>query len=338
MFGPSFEAPRSTRLGLSLSRLLGSAALHLSAAYRHTDFLPRRTDLNRVAAPAGADQYGRPLWGTLVQQGSLLAAQVNRRFAGIDRLWAVNADGFSDYWGVTVALVREMPRGPRFLASYTHSRTIDNWLGNGGSATGQLNPFPDSLNGDDWTNERSDFDMPHRVVVGMELQLPAHITLAGLYRYESGAPFTPGFRGGVDANGDGADDNDPAFVDDGVSGIAAVLDNWDCLRTQVGEFATRNSCREPGSHRLDVRLSVEPFRIRGAPVQIVLEGLNLVESDVGPLDHALYLVDRTGTVTTNPGTGVVTVPLITNPAFGDVLVRRSSGRALRVGVRIGGGW
>jgi hypothetical protein len=87
-----------------------------------------------------------------------------------------------------------------------------------------------------------------------------------------------------------------------------------------------------------VRFAVEPFRIGSAPVWILVEGLNLVESDVGQRDHALYLVDRTGTLATNPATGVVTVPLITNPAFGNALARRTSGRAIRLGVRIGGGW
>ena len=80
-----------------------------------------------------------------------------------------------------------------------------------------------------------------------------------------------------------------------------------------------------------------PFRLGATPVHIVLDGLNLVESDVGLRDHALYLVDRTGTVTTNPGTGVTTVPLIANPAFGNVLARRTTGLVLRLGVRVGGG-
>jgi hypothetical protein len=61
----------------------------------------------------------------------------------------------------------------------------------------------------------------------------------------------------------------------------------------------------------------------------------VVEADGGLRDHALYLVDRTGTLTTNASTGVVTVPLIANPAFGDLLARRSSGRAVRLGLRVG---
>jgi hypothetical protein len=338
LLGPDFEAPRTTRLGLTISRALGSATLHVSGSYRHTDFLPRRADLNRLAAPAGVDQYGRPLYGTLVQQGSLLAGMGNRRFTGVDRLWAVNADGYSDYWGVTVTLVRDLARGIRFLASYTHSRTTDNWLGaRGGPAAGQLHPFPEGGAARDWSEDLSDFDVPDRAVVGLEIPL-GPLTLSGLYRFESGAPFTPGFRGGVDANGDGADDNDPAFIDDAVSGIAPVLAAWDCLRGQSGEFAARNSCREPGSHRLDVRLALAPLRLGSAPLSLVVEALNVVESGAGWRDHALYLVDRTATLTTNPATGVVTVPLIANPAFGDVLARRTSGRTIRLGLRIGGGW
>lgn len=338
LLGPDFAAPRSSRVGFSLSHAVGLTALHVSAAYRHTDFLPRRTDLNRLAAPAGVDQYGRPLYGTIVQQGSLLAAQGNRRFTEFDRIWAANVDGFSDYLGVTVTLTREAIAGARFLASYTFSQTKDNWLGGrGGSFASQLSPFPDSVNSTDWTDDRSDYDVPHRVVVGVELPLPGPFALGGLYRYESGAPFTPGFRPGVDANGDGADDNDPAFIDDAIPGVAGLFDAWDCVATQVGTFAARNSCREPGAHRLDLRLTVTPFRIGATPVHIVLDGLNLVESDVGLRDHALYLVDRTGTVTTNPGTGVTTVPLIANPAFGNVLARRTTGLVLRLGVRVGVG-
>lgn len=338
LLGPSFEAPRTTRLSVGLSRSLGTAALHVTGHYRHTDFLARRADLNRLSAPTGTDQFGRPLYGTLVQQGSLLAAQGNRRFTSFDRIWALNADGVSDYYGVTVTLQREARRGPRFLVSYTYSRTTDNWLGGrNGAAALQLNPFPDSVGGSDWADGRSDFDVPHRVIVGAELHLPGPFApvLAGLVRYESGAPFTPGFRPGVDANGDGAD-NDPVFVDDAVPGVAALTDAWDCLRTQIDQFAERNSCREPGRSRLDLRLTLQPFRLGGTPVQLIIDALNVVETDAGLRDHALYLVDRTGTLTTNATTGVVTVPLIANPGFGNVLARRSSGRALRLGLRVGG--
>jgi hypothetical protein len=173
-------------------------------------------------------------------------------------------------------------------------------------------------------------------VFGFELPVSAlRARLSGLYRFESGTPFTPAFRAGVDANGDGADDNDPAFVDDGVSGMAGLLDSWTCLRTQVGGFAARNSCRDPGRHRLDLRLAFEPLRIRGGTVRLVIDALNVVETHIGVRDRALYLIDRGGTTTTNPATGVATVPLIANAGFGRVLVSQSPGRAVRVGLQVG---
>jgi len=46
-------------------------------------------------------------------------------------------------------------------------------------------------------------------------------------------------------------------------------------------------------------------------------------------------VDPAGAITTDPGTGRITVPLVVNPGFGTLVVRRSNGRFVRVGVRVG---
>jgi hypothetical protein len=152
-----------------------------------------------------------------------------------------------------------------------------------------------------------------------------------VYRYRSGYPFTPGFRPGVDANGDGAS-NDPAFVDDTVSGMAAVMAKNSCLRSQVGQFAQRNACRSPGVSSLDLRLDVPTVNLGGYPLSLTVDLINLLESDVGLVDQALYLVDPTRALTT---VGSVThVPLKANPNFGNVLIRDSSGRYLRVGLRV----
>lgn len=338
LLGPDFQPPRSSRLTVGLSQALGrGAGLHISGSYRHTDFLPRRHDLNLLPAPSGFDQYGRPLYGTLQQEGGLLGPLPgsNRRFPGFDRVSALDGDGFSDYWGVTATLERHLGGPLRLLASYTYSKTTDNWLSVGGPALdAQLTPFPDSVAGVDWAEGRSDFDVPHRAVIAAEVAIPGRlgIRLAGFYRYRSGFPFTPGFRDGVDANGDGSARNDPAFVDDTIGGIAPLLTTWGCLRTQVGRFAERNSCREPGVHRLDLRVT---FGLLGRfPAEVVVDALNLLESDIGVLDHALYLVDGRRTLVSNPVTGVTTVPLVANPNFGKVLTRRTSGRAFRIGFRV----
>ncbi len=340
---PEFQGPRTTRFNLGVSHPLSAgAAVHVSGVYRHSDFLPRRSDLNRPAAPATADQYGRPVYGTLVQEGGLLAATPgsNRRFPEFDLVAGLNPDGTSNYWGVTVSLEGQLGRGVSLLGSYSWSRTRDNWLSGRGGFGGpdvQLAPFPDSVQGLDWSDGVSDFDQPHRAVVGLEYRAPGPLALrvAALYRYESGYPFTPGFRDGVDANGDGSARNDPAFVDDAVPGVSDLFGEWDCLAHQVGRFAGRNSCREPAVHALDVRLAMTVARPRGSAIDLFADAVNLLESDVGIRDRALYLVDPAGVITTDPGTGRVTVPLVVNPRFGQLLVRRSNGRFVRVGVRVG---
>lgn len=332
---PGFEPPRSVRAGLSIARDLGGgASFQVAGRYRHTDFLPRRTDLNLAPASLVSDQYGRTLYGALQQQGSLLAAAPgsNRRFSEFDLVSALDPSGYSDYYGVTVSVERVREEGLSFWASYTYSQTDDNWPGASGSVPErQLSPFPEKPGKPDWRDGRSDLDVPHRAALGAELTLGA-VKVMGVVRYRSGTPFTPGFRDGVDANADGAWGNDPAFITDTVSGAASLIAANKCLRGQVGRFASRNSCRAPGVAGVDARLVVRLFRVLEAPVDMVVDGLNLVTSDEGIVDRAVYLVDATRTLARSGN--VVDVPLVANPGFGKLLVRRSASAVVRAGLRV----
>ncbi len=339
LLAPDYQAPRSARGSFGVSRALGAAGtLHLSAAYRRTDFLPRRADLNLATAPAATDADGRAVFGTLAQQGALIYAQPgsNRRFGGFDRVWALNTDGWSEYRAATVAFEHRPATGLAAFGSYTFSDTQDNWVGaRSGWADAQLSPFPNSGDeGEDWTEGRSDFDVPHRAVVGAEMSLGGRIAprLAALYRFRSGYPFTPGFRPGVDANGDGSARNDPAFVNDDVPGFAEARDGWDCLGEQSGRFAERNACREAGVHSLDARIAFDFLRTGRRSASLVLDGLNLLSSDEGEVDRALYLVNPAGTLGTVNGR--VTVPLVANPNFGDPIARFATGRTIRIGFQV----
>jgi len=338
MLGPQWETPLSARLSLGLMRSLDArSVLHVAGEYRHTDFLSRRHDINRLSTPLAVDQYGRSIWGELQQRGSQLAVVPgsNRRFTDFDMVSSLDVDGYSDYWAVVVGLERQISRAWRASVQYTISGTRDNWLGaRGGGPDRELTPFPDSLNTQQWEDGISDFDRPDRLVIATEIRLgKLPVALAGFYRYETGAPFTPGFRGGVDANGDGSGWNDVAYVDDEVPGISDLVSRWVCLRGQVGRFAERNSCRQPAVNRLDLRLAIRLFQRSSLPTEIVVDGINLFESDVGVPDNALYLVDPNGQLATSPA-GVVTVPLVANSNFGQLLVRRTNGRFVRVGFRI----
>jgi hypothetical protein len=330
-----FQPPRTGRASVSVARALGSGvSLQVAGLYRHTDFLAQRSDLN-LSAPLAHDQFGRPIYGTLEQFGAMLMATPgsNRRFSSFDRVWALDPTGFSDYLGLTVSFEQVRERGLSLWASYTYSRTTDNTPGLWGTVPdAQLSPFPTGAGTSDWRDGRSDLDVPHRVAVGAEWSFGG-VRLAGLVRYRSGAPFTPGFRDGVDANGDGSWGNDPAFVSDTVAGAAAVLGKWTCLRQQIGSFAARNSCRGPAITSLDARLVARLLSLAGAPVELVVDGLNLVTTNDGIVDRALYLVNPARAISTNPATGVVTVPLVANPNFGKLLVPRSPGATVRAGLR-----
>jgi hypothetical protein len=337
LLNPQFEAPRSRRSGLAIIRAMGATLLRLGAEYRHTDFLPRYHDLN-LRGGTQTDQHGRPIVGTLRKDGALLAAEIgsNRRFQGFDAVTAVDPTGYSDYTGVTASLERSVERGLALWASYTWSRTRDNWYGaRDADPARRLLPPADST-GEDWADGRSDFDVPHRVALAAELRLTGSpsLRLGLIWRWRSGLPYTPGFRDGVDVNGDGVAGNDPAFVTDSLPGdttgsaAAAVAAN-PCLRRMVGRIADRNACREPSAGSLSLRAALGLFRSGGRPVELLVDVFDLIAPDVAPVDRALYLVDRAAPLTTTGS--VVTIPLVINPGFG----RRIGSRALPVSLRAG---
>jgi len=338
VIGPDFRGPRSTRAFASLSRSFGAGAVRVGFVYRKTEFLPQRVDLNLLPGVAVYDQNGRPVFGTLDKTGSMLTAEYgsNRRFGTFEEVWGLQSAGESRYTGVTVTAERRLFGPVGFFGSYTWSKTEDDWLlGNAGDPFSQLAPFPDSIGPDQWTKGTSDLDVPHRGVAGLEVILPGAFEpkLAAIYRFQSGYPFTPGFRPGVDVNADGSGSNDPAFIDESVSGTSDLLSSWPCLAADAGGFASRNACRGPDITSLDARFSVTFRQADRYSAAIVLDGLDLISSDAGELDRAVYLVDPSAPLVTHAD-GSIDVPLVINPDFGRMLTRYSPQRRLRVGVRV----
>jgi hypothetical protein len=340
LLGPNFSAPTTTRVSGGVTHALRNTALHVSTTFRRTSHLPRRTDLNLVAGSLTDDQYGRPLYGVLIQQGALLAARpgTNRRFETFDAVSALSADGSSQHWDVTARLEHSAGEQIDFFGSYTYARSTDDWMW--ATQRGRetlLDPGLGSAAGSaDWAHASSDYDVPHKAVVGLQVRLPIpglRPRIAGLYRFRSGPVFTPGYRDGVDANGDGSPRNDPAFVDEDLPGMSELLASWGCLREQIGRFAGRNSCRQPDLHTLDARLAFQVARVGDTTAEFVADGLNLLDATMAAPDAALVLVDPSGRLSTD-SRGVITVPLMANPHFGQPLLRTSTVRALRLGLRL----
>jgi hypothetical protein len=334
ILGPEFRAPRSDRGTLGLGMALGSAvSLDLAASYSRTTGLPRRTDLNRLPGVVERDQAGRPIYGELVQDGGLLYARPasNRRFSDYDAVYALHSDGEAETVSFTAGFDREVETGPSFHLRYTFSRTTDDWMNAGLAPRGAgLSPFTTD---DAWVESTADFDVPHRMVAGVDVPVPnVPVRVSAFYRFESGLPFTPGFPIGVDANGDGVFGNDPAFVGN-VAGISDIVAAWPCLNDETNGFVQRNACRDPDTHRLDLRVSADLAAGQNRFV-VFAEAVNIMDSEVAIRDRALYRVDPSGSLQRDAATGRVIVPLVANPEFGEPIVLLSSGRTVRLGLQV----
>jgi hypothetical protein len=335
MFGPDVRRPRSLKVDLSLSqRVARSTSLTVAAAYRHADYLLQRHDLNRIAGNIALDADGRPIFGSLEQYGGLLTAAVgsNRRFPEFDFVYGLSSTGYNDYYEASLTLERHLSQQFGALLSYTYSRTTDNLPGElSADPADRLSPFPDGLNGARWEDARSDLDIPHRVAATLTYDTRGKmgLSLGARFRYRSGLPFTPGFRHGVDANGDGSVGNDPAFVGSSIAGMTGLSAANACLAVQVGAMAARNSCRDPAVQSLDLHAALTITH----GWALTVDGFSVVGSTTGLYDHAAVLVDAKGTITTD-ASGHTVLPLIANPSFGQLLSRRGEPRMIRVGIRM----
>jgi hypothetical protein len=338
LLAPDLRSPLTTRASLGVSRALGAAAaVHLGLAFRQTDNLPVRAELNLPIQAPFQDQYGRPVHGDLVRVGPLLAAEpgTNRRFTEFDAVSAIASTASSTYWGVTAGIEQQLGWA-RIGGSYTFSGTEDDWPGAAQlGAIGAPHPFPghEALAG--WTRGTSDFDVPHRLSLAAEATLPFAplVTLGGFLHRASGRPFTPGFGPGVDANADGWAGHDPVYVDDAIAGMDDMLARWDCLRGSVGRFVDRNACRLPDRSLLDAWVAVR-LAVGGMAGELRVEALGLAADGAGVYDTVLLQVDPQRELVTNTGAGRVTVPLVVNPRFGQQIAPGFDLSRVRIGMRL----
>lgn len=338
-FDANIQKPRAYKSELSfVQQLAGGTVFTVTGAYRHTDYLLRREDLNRVPGSVATAADGRPIFGSLQNFGGLIVPLVgsNRRFNQFDMAYGLTSSGYADYYEATLSLEHRMSRGLTALINYTYSRTTDDLPGQlSGDPADQLSPFPGGLNGVVWENGRSDLDIPHRIAATLQYTSAAKspITLSARYRFRSGLPFTPGYRPGVDVNGDGSGNNDPAFIGATMPGMSAVAAATPCLAAQMNQIAARNSCREAGVHSLDLHAGIPlPFGSAHAVV-MMLDGFNIVGTATGLVDRAAALVDPRGSITID-ASGHTVLPLIANPGFGQLMSVRGNPRQIRLGFRV----
>jgi outer membrane receptor protein involved in Fe transport len=254
------------------------------------------TDGNRpVLAPAGeiSSSSGEPGFGDQRVTTSFGDVLVMYPIAE-SRTWSATFEAgkrFNDKWAASLA--------------YGLSRTMDNTSSSCCISTTAIFETPTS----GWTNhlgdpgdERigtwapADFDRTH-VITMTGVYSDAFgldgLRLSGIYRGQSGFPYTPLVDG--DVNADARTNNDRAYIPSTSVGLLwdseaeygkleDLLDKFDCLADQAGFISTRNACRGPWNHRLDGRVSFELPTLGGQSVEVmadVFNILNLISSDWG---------------------------------------------------------
>jgi hypothetical protein len=119
---------------------------------------------------------------------------------------------------------------------------------------------------------RSTFDSKHQLMYSLNYNAFDFIRLGWYQQFRSGTPYTPIVAG--DINGDGYS-NDRAFIFDPAAtndpaiaaGMRSLLANGsssarECLTSQLGKVAARNSCQGPWTSQAGLSFSFNPVKVR----------------------------------------------------------------------------
>jgi hypothetical protein len=290
-FSDDFELPRTFKANLGYEQLLGTETkVGIDLIYSRTwnNFSVR--DLN-LRQPAFQLADGRPVF---VPQNRFNPA----RRAGAERL---GNDAFNRvFLNVTeaeaeafnVALELDQPVGDalQFGVRYALNFAFDNssfscCISQEGlevPTAGDPNFIGDLGDDERGTFGPSDFERRHTFVANFLYRAPFGILASGIWRLQSGTPFTPIVQG--DINGDALDENDRAFISPDLQFATAQdrallqqkLDEFDCLAEQVGTIAGRNTCRNPWFNSLDMRLAKEFQTFRRQRFEVLLDLFNVL--------------------------------------------------------------
>ncbi len=260
---PGFQTPRAWRASLGVERRL-TQLLRLNvdasaaAGVRQTGY----TDLNLNATPrfALAGEGGRPVYvpasaiAPNTGAPSFIASRADTAFSSVVEAFS-GLKTTSEQ--VTASLGGIVGPAVVFQLSYTWQRSRDQQTGVRGTTAGN----PDVI---EWG--RSDYERRHSFVLTVTYPFSTALELTAVGRLTSGTPFTPMVGG--DVNGDGQR-NDRAFIfapgdTTGASqGMARLLATASpgvrqCLQSQIGQIAGRNSCTGPWQGTLDFQMNWRP--------------------------------------------------------------------------------
>jgi hypothetical protein len=268
LFGADYDAPHSWRASLGWSSSIKKVGFGIDGSRSWNRAVGSRRDLNfggqtRFLLAAEGD---RPVFvsATSIEPGtgatSASEARIQRELGRVDQRVS---DLRSSSWQVTGRVTPEIGHSRRLSLSYTVA-----------GARGESRGFDGTAFGDPRVVETADGSIArHQFALhgGMQVKW---ISISLFGRLTSGVPFTPSVSGDVNGDGLGLDRAfvfDPATVSDpavasGMEGVLRGVPGYarQCLASQLGRAAARNSCRGPWTQTLDASISYNNLNLGGA--------------------------------------------------------------------------
>ena len=306
---PGIKLPTVMRGNIAVDRKLPGLDAIVTAEFIYTDVLSALFIDNMNLKPTSLGADGRQRFAGAP---SSPANAIVPQFGNVLRMRNVDV-GSSKY--VSVAIDRPMKDGWSYNASYTHgSSTEAQALGS--STAGSQWQFNAVFNQNQVEEGRSDFEIRHRVLLGVAKEfsywrnLKTRISL--LYEGRSGSPYSWVYTS--DINNDGfqrndllavpSDVNDPRF-DFSTLNAAGLTDTYFAaleatgLSAYGGSYAPRNTFFQPWQNRLDLRIVQEIPTVGPVKVELFLDFLNFgswLNDDVFNYIETLPVPGNTGLV------------------------------------------
>ena len=277
-FEDGFSAPKVWRASLGGSRRFFQRynfSLDGSVAYGINQTGSR--DLNLDAAPkfSNTTEGGRPVYTSPTEivpttgATSIVSSRLHPEYGNVNELTSELRSLSTQF---TVSTGGVTLQGITLNGSYTFLRSRDQQNGFSGGGGGGGGFGGASTAGDpnvvQWGT--SDLERRHSLLGTITFPASAWLDITAIGRMTAGQAYTPVVNG--DVNGDGSRNNDRAFIfnpstpglDTAIAnGISRVLANSsprvaECLQSQLGNIAGRNSCSAPWQPALDVQLNMKP--------------------------------------------------------------------------------
>ena len=275
VFDRNFAAPRAWRASLGAQRrVFDRMQFSVDANFARGVSQYGFHDLNLDTTPKFTlgSEGGRPVFASpsdIVPATGAVSIISSRIAPQFGQVIAVGSDLQSESEQLIVSAQGITRVGAIFNISYTLSRAKDQSSASGGSATGGFSAATTA--GDPNVREwaPSNFDRRHSFVGTVTYPFNEGLEMTAIGRLSSGAPFTPMVAS--DINADGAR-NDRAYIfDPNATADTSVANAMrrlisrsdsrisDCLQSQIGTVAGRNSCTGAWQPSLDFQMNYRPF-------------------------------------------------------------------------------